>query len=101
MMNDSAVIFAISLPLAGYLHPAGVLHLRMSLQVSVERRDLLRVLVYVLELDLAPGDLAEDHAAVLVDDGSVGSLGAIREAHADGRVPWPAVDDDLVRLRLQ
>src|SRR5215212_101897 len=69
-------------------------------QILVELGDLLGVFVDLVVGDLSPDDLAEDRAAVGVDDFSIRSDQLVGEVHADGRVPGRSHDEDLVRPQL-
>ena len=49
----------------------------MRRHILVEYDNLLGIFVDLIVGDLAPGDFAEDHAPVGIDDGSVGSGASI------------------------
>ena len=78
-----------------------ILELADARQVLVERFAFLRVLVDLVVAQQAPGDMAPDDVAVLVDPLPLGRVEVVGAADADRLLPGEALEDDLVGADLQ
>ena len=73
----------------------------MRRHILVECDHLLGIFVDLVGGDLAPGDFAEDHALVGIDDGSVCRGTSVCKPQANGGIPRWSHDEDLMWFESQ